>query len=145
MLAALLPPTRLVLLAACVLAGVGALACGDSGTGSGATGAGGAGGTPDDGRFRPEPSGVAIDEADACGRLLDAAENVRGELQCVLTLRTCPDLVRLPAGQDCLTYDEGTIDGCVAYFEASADCDDLKARLESCVYAPIEGSAPSGC
>jgi hypothetical protein len=142
MFAVHLPPVRLVLQAACVLGGIGAIACGDSGS---ATGAGGAGGTPDDGRFRPEPSGVAIDEADACGRLLDAAENVRGELQCVLTLRTCPDLVRLPAGEDCLTYDEGTVDGCVGYYEASTDCDDLKARLEDCVYVAIDGSAPAGC
>jgi hypothetical protein len=106
-------------------------------------GSGGAGGV-DDGRFRPDPSGVAIDEADACGRLLEAAESARGDLQCVLTLRTCPDLVRL-TGEDCLTYDEGTVDGCVEYFEASTDCEDLKGRLENCVYLPIEGSAPSGC
>jgi hypothetical protein len=132
-------PRRLAVL----LSALGLLACGDSGSAGGDGGAGGA--VPDDGRFRPDPSGVAIDEADACGRLLDAAENVRGELQCVLTLRTCPDLVRLPAGDSCLNYDEGTIDGCVDYLEASADCDELKARLESCVFLPIEGSAPAGC
>ena len=129
-----LTPTLAATALASVLLWVGA-GCGDSG------GAGGAG----DGRFHPDASGVGIDETAACDALRAALDTKSTGLSCVSTFRVCPSLVRTESGEDCAQYDKGTIDGCVAYFGDAKDCDDLKARSESCAFEAIDGSAPGGC
>lgn len=110
-------------------------ACGDSG------GSGGA----DDGLFHPEPSGVATDEAAACSALRDALDAKSVALSCVSTFRVCPSFVQSASGEQCAQYDQGTVNGCVAYYGDATDCDDLKARSESCAFEAIDGSAPGGC
>lgn len=118
----------------CLLAPL-APACGDSG------GSGGA----DDGRFHPEPSGVAADEASACAALRDALDARALALSCVSTFRVCPSFVQSESGEPCAQYDQGTVNGCVAYYGDAKDCEDLKARSESCAFEAIDGSAPGGC
>jgi hypothetical protein len=111
------------------------LACG----GSDATTSGSTGG--DDGRFRPEPSGLGIDETDACERVRVAIESTASELGCIVTLQACPNLLRATGNAACSTYDEGTVDGCSAYFRESTSCDELDARRENCVFATIGEAA----
>lgn len=115
------------------------IACGDSGSGSG--GSGGA----DDGKFHPTSDGSPVDEAPACESMRDQLTTVALDLGCVSTFETCPGFVRSVGGAECLQYDGGTIDGCVAYFGEAADCDDIKARAESCAFEAIADSAPGGC
>ncbi|MBL8742721.1 MAG: hypothetical protein JNK04_16550 [Myxococcales bacterium] len=115
-------------------------ACGDSGTG-GAGGAGGAG----DGKFHPPADGVGVDEMAACEDLRGRLTDIGLTLECVTTLPTCPGFVRSVGGADCLQYDAGTIEGCIAYYEEATDCEDLSARADNCAFEPIADSAPNGC
>jgi len=120
-------------------------ACGDDGGGAGGGGTGGEGGA-DDGKFRPPPSGVAIAEATACAKVASALQSRMTDLGCAGTTRSCPDLIQAPSGApSCAQYDEGAADGCAEHVLAGADCEDVRARLDACVVAHIEGSEPAGC
>lgn len=98
-----------------------------------------------DGKFHPDPSGVEAAEAPACDSLRAGFVAKSLELGCTGTTRVCPDFVRIPSASKCARFDVGTIDGCVAYYEAATSCDDLSERLEACAVLVIEGSEPSGC
>jgi hypothetical protein len=112
-----------------------------SGCGGSDTGAGGG-----DGRYRPAKNGVPVAESTACNTLLAAASSRRTDLACTLTTPTCPAFVRSRnGGEACLQYDEGTISGCAAHYDEAADCEDLSARLDDCVFESIAGSAGAGC
>jgi hypothetical protein len=116
------------------------IACGDSGT----SGSGGSGGA-DDGKFHPPADGTPVAEAAGCEDLRGTLTDLGLELGCVTTLPTCPGFVRTVGGADCLQYDAGTIDGCIAYYGEAADCDDLLARAGDCAFEAIADSAPAGC
>jgi hypothetical protein len=117
---------------------IGNAGCGDSGTG-------GSGGAGDDGKFHPTANGSAVDESAGCAEMRDTLSDRGLELGCVTTLPTCPGFVRSVGGADCLQYDAGTVDGCVAYYGEATDCDDLLARADNCAFEPIADSSPAGC
>jgi hypothetical protein len=125
---------------AVALAVAAALAgCGDDG---GAGGEGGAG----DGRYHPEPNGTRTSEDAACQSLKAGQEAQRDALGgCILTTRGCPDLLRAEFGAECLEYDVGSVDGCVAYYQDAEDCDGLAKSIADCVVTAYEGSGPAGC
>ncbi len=133
-----------------LLSTVGLLAaCGDD-TGSTSTSGGGAQGQggEGDGKFHPPANGTPMSEEAACEALRDALQSELQSFQasgCVMTLRTCPSLVQTIGGEPCLQYDQGTIQGCVTYYQDSASCDELKTRSDSCAFEAIAGSAPGGC
>jgi hypothetical protein len=116
-------------------------------TGRGPEGAGGEGGrAPDDGKVRPATNGVPIDEAVACAKVESAFRDRIAALGCAGTARSCPDLVKAPSGAPaCAQYDEGAADGCARYVKEGSDCDDVRARLDACIVAHVEGSEPAGC
>jgi hypothetical protein len=53
--------------------------------------------------------------------------------------------LRVEFATPCLQYDEGTVQGCVAYYGMASSCDALAAAITNCEIAPIAGSAPKGC
>ena len=120
-----------------------AMACGDSET-TPATTTQGTGGV-DDGLYHPEPNGVQITETEACERF-EAAFTTAG---CPITLPKCPSLIRVVPGHDpdCVMYDEGSVDGCVAFFDqqAAISCNDLTASQKACVATVYPGTEPAGC
>ncbi len=120
------------------------LACGSSGpAASGTGGAAGAGGS--DGKYHPTPNGTAMSEADACNALSSAQDADTSALSCLSTSRACPDLLRAQFTTACLQYDQGTVQGCVAYYAAAKTCETLAAAIADCEVMPIAGSAPNGC
>lgn len=121
-------------------AAIFAPACG-SDTGSGAGGA-----DSGDGKYRPAGNGQHQAEADACKALGDA-QSARGQaLSCTTTSRPCPSLIQvMVGGTTCLEYDQGSVQGCVAYYDQQATCEALAQAVDACLVIAFEGSAPAGC
>ena len=121
-----------------------ALGCADAeGSATAGSGRGGAGGS-DDGRLRPEPNGVRISEADACDQLQTAFQERLQFLNCPgMTTRLCPGFVRVHYDPDCVTFDEGSVQGCVDHFNATNRCEQLDDS--SCVATVYPGSEPAVC
>ena len=116
-------------------------ACGDGGEGAGGSGAGGS-----DGKYRPAGNGQRQDEADACNALSKAQDARNAALACIATLRPCPSLLRvMMSGTECLEYDQGSVQGCIDYYNQQTDCDALAKSIDACVVTSFAGSAPSGC
>jgi hypothetical protein len=101
--------------------------------------------TPDDGKIRPPPSGERTTEAAACSALSDTHSKALLSVGCVGTARACPGLLRTQSGAECLEYDKGSVDGCVAHIKAQTTCSDLGVAVEACVVFAYDGSAPAGC
>ena len=115
------------------------LACG-SGSGAGAGGSGG-----NDGKYHPPGNGTPMSEADACTALSQAVSSDSLTLMCLSTGLTCPDLLRAEFTTPCLEYDQGSVQGCVAYYAAADTCAALDTASAGCAVTPIAGSAPKGC
>jgi hypothetical protein len=98
-----------------------------------------------DGKFRPESSGVEVNEGPACDQLRSALQTHGLELGCTSTGRACPDFLRVPTASKCAKFDKGTIDGCADHYREATSCDDLTERIDRCVVVVIDGSEPSGC
>jgi hypothetical protein len=99
-----------------------------------------------DGKFHPPPNQVRIAEAPACDALLTAYEAQRQALGgCVITSRICPDYLHATFGAQCLQYDQGSVDGCIVYYQSKTTCDALKPALDGCVITAYPGTAPAGC
>jgi hypothetical protein len=98
---------------------------------------------PGDGKVHPAPNGVHTSETQACARLQAALHDRAFELGCSTTLRPCPELLRAQFTTPCMEYDEGSVDGCVAYFATRPSCTELGA--ETCVVVPYPGTEPAGC
>jgi hypothetical protein len=114
------------------------LACGsDSGSGSG-------GGGGDDGKYHPDPNGQSTTEDAACNALNDAYESKLLGLKCAGTTAVCPSYLSSQFG-DCLEYDLGTVQGCVAYYDKATTCDELQTNFKDCAVSPISGSDGKGC
>lgn len=101
--------------------------------------------TPSDGKIRPPPNGVHIAEAVACKALSDAHSQTLLTVGCAGTARSCPGLVRAQSGADCLEYDQGSLDACVAHIKSQDACMDINAALDVCIVFAYEGTAPAGC
>lgn len=124
----------------CTVALVGVVGCGDDG------GTGSSGGGADDGRYHPPTNGVRVSEDAACQSLKSGRDTARDALAgCVLTTRSCPDLLRAEFSAECLQYDEGSVEGCVDYYAEATDCDALKQAIDDCVVSAFEDSSPDGC
>ena len=119
------------------------VACG-SGSNA-ATGGSGGGSGGSDGKFHPPTNGVAMSETDACAALSQATDADSLALMCLSTSATCPDLLREEFTTPCLQYDQGSVQGCVAYYAAATTCATLDMALDGCAVTPIAGSAPKGC
>ncbi len=96
-----------------------------------------------DGKVHPPPNGVTTSETQACQRLLGALQNRAFALGCSTTLRPCPELLRAQFTTPCMQYDQGTVDGCVSYFNTRSACAELAAEI--CVVVPYPGTEPAGC
>ena len=115
-----------------------------SGTNSNGTSAGGAGGSVDDGKFHPDPNGVHISETQACELLQSTYQQRIFDLQCSSkTVRTCPGFVRVMYDPDCVEFDEGSVQGCVDWFNEIFNCELLSE--EGCVATVYPGTEPAGC
>ena len=62
---------------------------------------------------------------------------------CGMTWRACPGFWRVQYSPDCMQYDQGSVNGCVSYFEGIYDCDKLVET--ECVVTSYPESAPAGC
>jgi len=100
---------------------------------------------PGDGTFHPPASGERTTEAIACKMLIDTHGNQMLMQGCVGTSPTCPAYLRSEFGADCLQYDKGSVDGCLAYFKDKTTCDELRPALQTCVITAYTDSAPAGC
>jgi hypothetical protein len=98
-----------------------------------------------DGKIHPEPDGVQISEDAACQALLDGYEARYAALGCTVgTMRTCPSLIRAQVcGAAGLEYDQGTVQGCVAHYNAQATCEELGLSIDQCVV--LSYPAPEAC
>jgi hypothetical protein len=86
-----------------------------------------------------------MSEADACNTLSMAQDADNGALMCTATSRPCPTLLRAEFVTSCLQYDQGSVQGCVAYYGMATTCEELAAAIAACAIMPIDGSAPKGC
>jgi hypothetical protein len=102
---------------------------------------------PGDGKVRPPASGVHTSETAACDALLNAYDGHRNALGCTVgTTRTCPGFLRAQfAGVTCMEYDQGSVDGCIAYYQDQTTCDALAQAAELCVVTAYPGTEPNGC
>ncbi|MCK6591334.1 MAG: hypothetical protein HUU21_18535 [Polyangiaceae bacterium] len=98
-----------------------------------------------DGRYYPLGNNTHISEAAACAALEDAQSSRVQALKCSITTRTCPSLLRVEFLTACMEYDEGSVQGCVDYYETKKNCTDLKDAIEKCVITAFPGSEPNGC
>jgi hypothetical protein len=124
-----------------ILVALALSACGSDG-GSGSGGAGGSG----DGKVHPAGNGQHQSQADACDALSNAQDARSKAMSCTSTLRPCPTLILVMAGgTECLEYDQGSVQGCVDYYNQQATCDDLAKAIDACVVTAFQDSAPNGC
>ena len=133
---------RFPLAAALVALALPLAACGSD------SGDGGAGATADasDGRYHPAGNGKAMTEQAACLALSNARQAKAKDLACSATTRPCPTFLRAQfPGNDCAQYDEGSVSGCVAYYDGKATCDALAAAVTDCAVAPLSGTHSDGC
>jgi hypothetical protein len=109
------------------------------------------GGTPTtttdtgDGKYYPPTNGAKISEKAACDALTGKQEDQLLALKCVGTGQTCPSFLRAQFQTPCMEYDEGSVQGCIAYYLEQKSCDALKNAIDSCVVTPYPGTEPAGC
>jgi hypothetical protein len=132
-----------------VLLGFGlmtAILC-SSGCGSDGSTAGSSSGMPEagDGKLHPPGNGTHESEAAACVALRDAHSAQAQHLLCASTSRGCPDLLIYQFTTACMEYDQGSVQGCVTYYNQTKTCADLAMAVDNCVITPFPGSEPAGC
>ena len=99
-----------------------------------------------DGKVHPAPNGVHTTETAACDALVNAYEARRAALACTGTTRTCPGYLRVQvSGTACLEYDQGSVDGCIAYYQEQPDCESLAQASDICIVTSYPGTEPAGC
>ena len=98
-----------------------------------------------DGRYYPPGNNTHISEAAACDALASAQDARVQALKCPITTRTCPSLLRVEFLVACLEYDEGSVQGCIDYYQTKKTCPELKEALDSCVVTAFPGTEPYGC
>jgi len=101
------------------------------------------GGPPDDGRVHPPPNGVHIGEGEACVSVQGAFRDQALALGCSATTRLCPEFLRSQFGAACMEYDQGSVAGCVEYYQGLTQCGELDPAM--CVVIPYPGTEPAGC
>ncbi|HZO13239.1 MAG TPA: hypothetical protein VFB62_08265 [Polyangiaceae bacterium] len=96
-----------------------------------------------DTRFHPEANGTHMSETDACNQLRNAYESKKRALCGVATVPTCPGFLRTQYQPECMQYDQGTVSGCVQYYQGIQICEELIA--EDCALVTYPETAPAGC
>jgi hypothetical protein len=94
-------------------------------------GTGAMGGGGDDGKHHPPPNGTRISEEEACNLLRDAYDQKVQDLGCVQTLPVCLAFIRVPYDPDCAEFDQGSVQGCIDFYNDIWRCDLLD--FEACV------------
>lgn len=117
--------------------------CGDGG-GSGSGGGSGTT-TTTDGKYHPAADGAHVTEKVACDALVAKQEKKLLALGCVGTGQTCPGFLRSQFQTACMEYDQGSVSGCLAYYDQQSTCAALKNAIEACVVTPYPGTEPAGC
>jgi hypothetical protein len=115
--------------------------CGSDGSTATTGGAGGA----DDGRYHPAGNGVHIAEAEACDTLRQAQSQKLQGMTCTGTSRPCPTLLRAQFSTECMEYDQGSVQGCVDYYNETTTCQALVDAIDKCAVTPFRGTEPKGC
>lgn len=124
-----------------ILVALAVPACGSDGTG-----AGGAGGSTGDGKYHPPGNGQHMAQDAACDALSQAQDARNTAMVCTATSRPCPSLILVQVGgTECLEYDQGSVQGCVDYYDMQTTCDALAQAIDNCVVTAFAGSAPNGC
>jgi hypothetical protein len=98
-----------------------------------------------DGKVHPPPNGQHVSEDAACSALLAAQDARIKSLQCAITTRTCPALLRTVFTTACMEYDQGSVNGCIEHYKGKTTCDGLEEGIAECVVTPYPGSEPAGC
>jgi hypothetical protein len=93
--------------------------------------------------YKPEPNGTKTSEADACDKVQAAYKSKALTLNCAATVRTCPQFLRVHYDPDCMQYDAGSVEGCVAFFKQILKCTDLVET--ACLLTAYPETAPAGC
>lgn len=112
-------------------------------TAAGGAGTGGTGGVDDN--VYPPGNGVHVAEASACDALLAGYDQRRQLLNCTGTVPICPSLLRSKSGAQCLLWDEGSVEGCIDFYEEAKTCEALRDHFDRCVPDFVEGSGGAGC
>lgn len=66
-------------------------------------------------------------------------------LQCLMTIRTSPSLVRLMTGLECVEYDEGSVMSCVKRYMEAKDCGALAEAIKSCDVVAFPETTSADC
>jgi hypothetical protein len=98
-----------------------------------------------DGKIHPPPNGTHVSETEACEALLTAQEAKIKALTCSITTRTCPALLRAVFITQCMEYDDGSVQGCIAHYKQQVTCDGLSTAIDECLVTPYPGTEPKGC
>ena len=61
------------------------------------------------------------------------------------TTRTCPEFLRAQFSKQCLQYDQGSVQGCIDYYNDKKSCADLSKGINDCAVTPLAGTEPKGC
>jgi len=104
---------------------------------------GSSGSSGGDGKVHPAPNGVHLDEAEACDLVQSVIRDKSLKMGCGMTVRACPGFLRVQYSPDCMQYDQGSVLGCVSYFDSIYDC--AKLVESNCVLTTYPQSAPAGC
>jgi hypothetical protein len=96
-----------------------------------------------DTRYHPEPNGAQITETEACIQLQTVIQDKIENLGCTKTSPTCPNLLRAYYQPACMKYDQGTVQGCIDYFNDKFQCVELDES--QCVLIAYPETAPTGC
>jgi len=84
-----------------------------------------------DGKLHPAPNGVHTAEDAACTALTKALGDKAMSLHCVYTAPVCPQFLRSDYGEG-KEYDQGSIDGCIAFYDAKTSCPDFTSATKGC-------------
>jgi hypothetical protein len=94
------------------------------------------------GPFVPAGDGVLQSEAEACEAITDALAAQASKLGCATTFVACPNYLRkIAPTHDCRDWDRGSVQGCVAYVQGYASCDDFSGKP----FAPTFATSRSMC
>lgn len=125
-----------------LFASVAVPACGPDESTTSTTGTVDAG---DDGKYHPAGNGTHTSEEAACEALSKAQETKALGLSCAATTRPCPEFLRATFGVECMEYDEGSVQGCIAYYNEQTTCQGFNTAVNDCIVTPFPGTEPSGC
>jgi len=87
-----------------------------------------------DGKLHPTPNGQHTTEDAACTALTQALGKKKMTFvpMCVSTSALCPQFLRADYGEG-KEYDQGSVDGCIEFYNSRTSCDELRKAPDDCV------------